>query len=153
MGINKQKFNKKPTVSKKEVSKNCKVDNRTIVFSLKYLVSLSEYNLEFFQKHSNNAIKCLQQLEKKLIKISSMTFDEFYKLDRKSGYELIPVSQIDRKLITDLSNKNLVLTDDQYIYSSRFMSQSARLLFKRGTKCDRVMQVLALDFGLNAYKH
>lgn len=135
------------TVSRKEIDKNqqiCRSKKNTIVFSFKNLTTNKNYCGKFQQE------QVAVDFFNKLRVISELTWEQFHQQGRKSGYELLSWGQIDCKVKKGTS---LPITDDEKIYIIRFNSQNARMLVKRGTKCQRVANVIAIDTELLAYRH
>lgn len=145
MDIRDRGYNK--AISKKEVERNqriCKSVNDTIVFSFKYLTTSKKY--KGFLKDEQISSDFFSKLQL----ISSLTWEQFHLLKRQSGYELMTCGEVDAKIVNGV---NLRMTADEKIYVVRFNSQKSRIFIKRGSKCPRIANILAIDTELSAYKH
>lgn len=151
MTIKAKYSNKEIKVSKKNIENYCKASQPTIVFSFKKLVQNKEYNFCYFDKYKSE-INSLYRLQQRLTTLSQQTFEQVYCLPREKGFEIEDLSMIkDVKLYNELREK---MAPDQKIYIIRFDDEkNSRLIGCRGRKCSRVFNILALDFGSQAYPH
>ncbi len=148
-------FNPKSAKNDTKIVKNvvesyCRASQPTIVFSFKKMVENEQYNFAYFNKYQSE-LETLLQLQKKMKEISQQTFDQIIGMRKKSGCELLKISDLKDKALQNAIKDKITL--EQRLYIVRFNSQKCRMIGYRGTKCGRVFNVLALDFKLTAYKH
>ncbi len=143
---------KRDQLSRNRVETLC-TGKQTIVFSYKhFLENDKKYSMKYFAKVNNDAVTAMNELTNKLKEMSMQTPDEFYKRNKRTGFEYIPLTIIERNLQNSLINK-VGMTRDEKVLSVRFNHEQCRLILRRGTKCRRVFHVLAYDFGMQAYDH
>ncbi|MCI8728403.1 MAG: hypothetical protein HFK07_01095 [Clostridia bacterium] len=143
---------KRDQLSKKRVETPC-TGEQTIIFSYKYfLENDKKYSMKYFAKVNNEAVTAINELTNKLKEMSVQTPDEFYKRNKKTGFEYIPLTIIEQNLQNSLIKK-VGMTRDEKVLSVRFNHEQCRVILKRGTKCRRVFHILAYDFGMQAYHH
>jgi len=146
MGKNYKNTRAKP--SKQNVALEvCRAEKRTMVFSFCNITKDKDFGLQCL----DNAANCATSLFDKLRVMSSQSWEEFWGLGKKQGCEQLPVTAINvqsfvNKLPFDVSN-------DEKFYVVRFNGQKSRFLFRKGTKCGRVIHIIGIDCNLNLYKH
>ena len=123
-----------------------------IMFSFEYSVN-SNYSIDFITKKSKS--KCndiIFELFKKLENISSMRFIDFQNMPKESGYEMIPIYELNFNIKADMMY-NLGLSNDSKIIVFRFNKNKCRLLLCKSICCSNLLYVIGYDWNFSAYKH
>lgn len=128
----------------------CRADKETIVFSFKNICSNSNYNFDCFKENGIDKALYINEIFKKMQSLSSKTWNELYNLPKDKGFEYIYVKEFNQPFINSLP---YVFGKDEKLIAVRFNGKSCRLIFKRGSKCGRVAQLLGIDLHLTLYKH
>ncbi|MGN1077755.1 MAG: hypothetical protein ACI4ST_04505 [Candidatus Gallimonas sp.] len=152
MGIREPK--KKLTVSKRKTEEieRCSAVEDTIVFSFRHITTCEEYNFRYFDKRKKNSevSRAIASFTEKLSEMSKMRWDDMIGKSKKSGVEYLPVSSLDESFLSHLDIK---IGKDEKLPVVRFNAQKSRIVFRRGTKCERVVHILGIDYDLKLYKH
>ena len=123
-----------------------------ISFSFEYSVN-KKYSIEYITKKKKE--KCndiIFDLFKKLEELSKMKFVDFQNRPKNSGYEMIPISELNFK-INENCMKSLCLSEDSKIIVFRFHNQNCRLLLAQSRKCSSLFYVIGYDWDFSAYDH
>lgn len=148
MGIKEKYTREDKTFSKRSAEniKKCKAHAETVLFSFTYFTENKEFNFAKINK-----AEIISGFFDRLKIISQLTWDEFFSADhRKTGYEAILVKQLNPRFASSLKH----ITPDEKVFITRFCGSKYRMFFRRGSKCDRVAQILACEFNLGtAYQH
>ena len=141
-----------PFSKQKAQIKTCSASKETIVFSYAHICKDDRHNFNCFKRKRQNSkmAEVVSALNNKLSEISNLTWERFNAMSKKCGMEYMQVGEMDETFIHSLDYH---LTKDDKLISVRFNAQDCRLILKRGSKCNRVAQVLGIDIDLDLYRH
>ena len=131
---------------------DCRHDNN-IILSFKYSVNAKKYTIEEVTKKSKE--KCnnlMYKLYEKFKELSNMKLLEFQNKPKSTGYEMIPIYQLNMEIDEEI-RKELELTNDSKVIVFRFNKQKCRMLLVQSRKCPSLLYVIGYDWNYNAYKH
>lgn len=123
-----------------------------ITLSFEYSVN-SRYSIEYITKKSKE--KCnsiIFALFQKLEELSKLTIKDLQNRPRESGYEMIPLSELNFEIDNDIK-QDLELSNDSKVIVFRFNKQDCRLITAKSPKCKNLLYVLAYDWNFSAYNH
>lgn len=125
-----------------------------ITFSFEYSVN-SKYSIEYITKKSKE--KCndiIFALFQKLEELSKLRFVDLQNRPKESGYEMIPISELNFKIDNKIK-QGLGLSNDSKVIVFRFNKQKCRLILAKSTKsqCTNLLYVLGYDWDFSAYNH
>lgn len=142
MSIRDKRDSRKFSISKAAVS--CSAAEPTNTISFRYISDIDKYSVRAFKKGAEERYSAFLD---KLRIISTLTWPQFWEQNRQNGgLEKIPQKKISRPFINSLN-----ISEDTTLYSTRF--SDCRLIFRKGTKCGRVIHILGIDLDLSLYKH
>lgn len=152
MGIKNRKRASHVSKSAIKTREACSAHALTVVFSFHHLSKDPKYNFRYFDKMKKNTetTNAIVSFVDKIAEFSKLTWEQLQNMPRKSGYEHLPVDQLEKSFINSL---DIPLTNDDKLLSVRFNGQNSRFIMKRGTKCSRVAHILGIDYDLNLYQH
>jgi hypothetical protein len=119
-----------------------------ISFSFRHLYKNSDYGYPFFEKHvTKQNVSIVAALFERLKQLSILTFTELHSLPKETGQEKIPLKLLNEGISAHLKE---VIPNTEKATVIRFNNQKNRLI---GYFEGSVLQIIAFDFGFNAYKH
>lgn len=153
MGIDKSKINRDIKISsqKVEARKECRAKEMTITFCFKYLSCCDDFNFQYFAKSISEATVAGDCILNQLKLMSQSTYQGLLDKGRAKGIEHMPIDELSDKFMNSLSYP---FSPDDKLGVVKFNGKKYRMLFKRGTKCPRVVHVLGFEFKLGTiYSH
>ena len=94
----------------------------------------------------------MYELYEKFKELSNMKLLEFQNKPKSTGYEMLPIYQLNME-IDEQIRKELELTNDSKIIVFRFNKQKCRMLLVQSRKCPSLLYVIGYDWNYSAYKH
>lgn len=124
----------------------CKAERQNVVFSFEYMTKDKMFGILGCKN-----VDSICALVNKLKIMSSKTWQDLFDDRKANGVELMSVSNMKTKAQNVLEQCHGIDSGDR-VYIARF--GDCRLIMRRGTKCGRVAQVLAVEWRIgDAYDH
>lgn len=145
------KLKKNPSPKLKRLSDpifNCEVPKDAIFFGFKYITRKKEYDFSK-SKHKGNLSDDFSKIFEKLTFISSQSWTELQSLDKRKGFETIPLSSFKVDITDQLKGKPI--TGDTKLLVFRFGDR--RLIGYKSNRCKAAIHILGCDWDYSLYDH
>lgn len=145
------KLKKNPSPKLKKLSDpifKCEVPKDAIFFSFKYITRKKEYDFSK-SKNKGNLSDDLSKIFEKLAFISSKSWIELQSLDKRRGFETIPLSSFKVDITDRLKGK--AVTGDTKLLVFRFGDR--RLIGYKSNRCKATIHILGCDWDYSLYDH
>ena len=115
MGIKNRKRASHVSKSAIKTREACSAHALTVVFSFHHLSKDPKYNFRYFDKMKKNTetTNAIVSFVDKIAEFSKLTWEQLQNMPRKSGYEHLPVDQLEKSFINSL---DIPLTNDDICF-------------------------------------